>query len=178
MRTIRNIFVTLYLIAGLAVLAAFASLLTGFMADRVEQVLENPVARIAVLVCTGVAALSMLVSAIVAYAQRPDPTCVHPRGNPDIEVTLAALTSAARKAAPGEDDVLIESVEGRIAGRDRSEARLTIEAIAFAESGLEQLAARMQQRAEEACERMLGTPGVRVRVRFLPSKTTIVTKEV
>ena len=73
---------------------------------------------------------------------------------------------------------MIESVEGKIGGRGRDEVRLTIEAIAFTEEGLEPLADRMRQRVVDACERMLGTSGVTARVRFLPSKTTIVTKEV
>ena len=40
------------------------------------------------------------------------------------------------------------------------------------------LAAAMQQRIEEACDTMLGTPGTTARVRFLPSKTTVQTVEV
>jgi hypothetical protein len=36
----------------------------------------------------------------------------------------------------------------------------------------------MQQRIEEACDTMLGTPGTTTRVRFLPSKTTVQTVEV
>ena len=39
------------------------------------------------------------------------------------------------------------------------------------------MAHRMQQRVQDACEAMLGCPGVHVRVRFLPSKTTTEIKE-
>ena len=55
---------------------------------------------------------------------------------------------------------------------------MTVEAIAFTDQGLDALAQRMQRRVETACEALLGTPGVVARIRFLPSKTTIVTKEV
>ena len=74
--------------------------------------------------------------------------------------------------------MLIESVTGRIAGRDRERVRLTVEAIAFQDEGLDRLAERMRERVGDACERLLGSTYTEVRIRFLPSKTTIVTKEV
>ena len=98
-------------------------------------------------------------------------------GNPNIEVSVAALASVARAAAE-DADVMIEHVEARVAGRDKGEARITIEAIALTQQNLEGLALRVQDRAQEACDQMLGVPGAQVKVRFLPSTTVTVTKEV
>lgn len=178
MRAIRKIFAVIYLVACACVVAVLACRLMEVDLGRLERVLADPTGRIALLVFAAITGLGALVTVVRTFAERPEPTCVHPAGNPDIEVTLAALTSTARRAAPGSDEVLVESVEGRISGRDRSEVRITVEAIAFTDEGLEQIADRMRRRVTDACERMLGTTGVTARVRFLPSKTTIVTKEV
>lgn len=177
MRVFRNLLATAYLLAGAAVVGAAVCLLTGTWADRVEALLSTFAGRIAAFVALGILGLGVLINAIATYVQRAEPACVHPGGDPAIEVSLAAITSAARRSA-GADDVLIESVTGRIAGRDRERVRLTVEAIAFQDEGLDRLAERMRVRVSDACERLLGTTDTEVRVRFLPSKTTIVTKEV
>lgn len=178
MRAIRKILAAIYLVASACVVAVLACRLMEVDLGRFEHALESSAGRIALLVCTVITAAGALITVVRTFAERPEPTCVRVAGNPSIEVTLAALTSTARRAAPGGDDVLIESVEGKILGRDRSEVRLTIEAIAFTDQGLNELACRMQQRVCEACGRLLGAEGVTARVRFLPSKTTIVAKEV
>lgn len=178
MRAIRKILAAIYLVASACVVAVLACRLMEVDLGRFERALESSAGRIALLVCAAITAAGALIMAIRAFAERSEPTCVRVAGNPSIEVTLAALASTARRAAPGGDDVMIESVEGKVSGRDRSEVRLTIEAIAFTDQGLDELACRMQQRVREACERLLGAEGVTCRVRFLPSKTTIVTKEV
>lgn len=178
MRAVRKVLAFIYLVAGIVALGIAAAQLAGARVPGIESALRVPGVRIACLVCAGIALAGVVVTAFAALFERPAPACMRPEGNPDIEVTLAALESVARRSAPGDDDVLIESVEGRISGRDRDQVRLTVEAIAFTHEGLAETAARMQARVQEACERMLGTSGVRVRVRFLPSKTTIVTKEV
>ena len=178
MRAFRKVLAVLFLMAGIVVCGVFAAERAGVPLGHIDRVLDTPAGHVASLACAAIAGLGILVVAIMTLAERPEITCVHPAGNPDIEVTLAALTSTAKRAAAGSDDVMIESVEGKIGGRGRDEVRLTIEAIAFTEEGLEPLADRMRQRVVDACERMLGTSGVTARVRFLPSKTTIVTKEV
>lgn len=177
MRALRNILATIHLLSGVAVLGAALSLLTGVMSDRVRVLLESPAGRIAAYVAIGILGLGVLVNVIATYARRPDPTCVHPDGNPNVEVSLQALTSAATRAAAA-DDVLIEGVEGRIIGRDHDRARLLVEAISFSDEGLDGLARGIQERVADACTRLLGTAGIEVRVRFLPSKTTIITREV
>ena len=58
------------------------------------------------------------------------------------------------------------------------EVHLEIEAIALVDGDLAALGQDMQGRVQRACEQMLGVPGVSVRVRFLPSKTVTVTREV
>lgn len=177
MRAFRKLLATAYLLSGAVVIGAAACLLTGTWADRVEALLATFGGRIVAFVALGILGLGVLVNVIAAYARRPEPTCVHPGGNPAIEVSLAAVTSVAQRSAAA-DDVLIESVTGRIAGRDRDRLRLTVEAIAFESEGLDRIAERIRARVGDACERLLGTAGTEVRVRFLPSKTTIVTKEV
>ena len=57
-------------------------------------------------------------------------------------------------------------------------ALITVEAIAFTEDGLTELAKRIQKSIERACDETLGASGATALVRFLPAKTTVVTKEV
>ena len=172
MRAIRKILAALFLVAG-ALVALYASLrLAG-----ADALLETDAGRIAAWACLGITALGVLACSLSALLERPEPAAVHPQGDPGIEVTLSAVVSCARAAA-ADADALVEQVEGRICGRDRDEVRLTVEAIALVGEGLDEIASRMRQRVEDACSRMLGIPGVRVRIRFLPSKTVTVTKEV
>ncbi len=178
MRAIRKLLAVVYLVAAATVLGLFACSLARVPLGRIDGLLELPGVRVALLALAALVGVGVLATVVATLAERPEPAGVRVGGNPDIEVSLDALTSAARRAAAEGEDVLIESVEGRVAGRDGAEVRLTIEAIAFTEAGLDRVARRMQQRVVEACEGMLGVPGVRARVRFLPSKTTIVTKEV
>lgn len=178
MRAVRKILAAILLLATAAVVALCACRLTGVRLGGVERALATPAGHIVLYVLLGIVAVGVLVVSIVVFAERPEPSSVRVAGNPGIEVTVSALAAVARRAAAAGEDVMIEDVEGRVLGRDRSEVRLTIEAIAFTEQGLEQTAQRMQQRVVEACETTLGTSGVQARVRFLPSKTTIETKEV
>ena len=76
------------------------------------------------------------------------------------------------------DRVMVEHVEARVQGSDESLVRFKVDAIALDDRDVASLATAMQQRIEEACDTMLGTPGTTARVRFLPSKTTVQTVEV
>ena len=176
MRVLRKICAFVYLVAALAVLAMVTGLTFGPMTDRFDALLDLESVRIALAACLVILALGALATVIAAFAARREPDCVHPGGDPDIEVTVGALEAIARAAAERED-VLVESVRGRVAGKDRSEVRFTIEAIAFTDTGLAELAGRVQASVERACDAMLGEQGVTALVRFLPSKTTIVTEE-
>ena len=74
--------------------------------------------------------------------------------------------------------VLRASGEARVQGSDESRVCFKVDAIALDDRDVASLATAMQQRIEEACDTMLGTPGTTARVRFLPSKTTVQTVEV
>ena len=119
----------------------------------------------------------VLLSALFALLEHRPPSSVHPAGNPHIEVRLAALSSAARAAAEAED-ILVEDVRTRVMGHNDSQVRVTLEVIAFTDTGLEALGRRIEESVQGACEQLLGATGVTVLVRFLPSKTTTVTREV
>ena len=69
----------------------------------------------------------------------------------------------------------VQSVYGRYAN---VMANMADETMAQRAADLDDVAQRMRQRVEAALETMLGTPAASVRVRFLPSKTTTVTREV
>ncbi|MDM8275680.1 alkaline shock response membrane anchor protein AmaP [Enorma phocaeensis] len=177
MRIVKKILATIYLVAAVMVIGGFAGVTFGPFTGRFERVLEIPAARIALIVALAVLGIGVLVTVLRTFVARREPDCMRAGGNPDIEVTLAALASIARTAAETED-IMVESVRGKVQGRDRSEVRFVIEAIAFTDTGLEPLAQRIQDKVRMACEEMLGTTGVTVLVRFCPSKTTVVSREV
>ncbi len=177
MKRVRKVAIVVYLLAGIIVVGAFAGSLFGPYTDRVRSLLATPAGRIAIVICLAVVALHILASFIALCTDRPEPPRMRLAGNPNIEVSVAALASVARAAAE-DADVMIEHVEARVTGRDKGEARITIEAIALTQQNLEGLALRVQDRAQEACDQMLGVPGAQVKVRFLPSTTVTVTKEV
>lgn len=178
MRVLKRIIAFIYLVSAVLVLGAFAGYLYSPESGRFEALFDVPAARIALLVCMVILALGTLVGACRMLFARREIKCVHPDANPDIEVSLAAVESVARTAAAQDSRALIERVEGRVRGRDASEVAIRIEAIALGNHDLAEHAQAMQQRVTRACEQMLGAKDVTVRVRFLPSKTTIVTQEV
>ena len=178
MRAIKKIAAFAYLLAAAAAIAC----LMGIMASpdiqaRVIAGLERPALRIALLVCTGIVALGVLITSLRLLLARREPDCVHPDGNPDVEVRCAALASTAKVAAEAEG-VYVESVRCRVMGAGGAAVRFTLDVVAFTDVDLRGLALRIQRRVEGACSTMLGAAGVEARVRFLPAKTTVVTKEV
>lgn len=177
MGRVKKLCAVVYLISCALALGTFAASLYGPAAGSVEALLEKPAFRIVLAVCLSVCALQALWVLLRVIIERPEPDCVRIDGADEVQVTLAAIESVARTAAR-EDDVLIEEVRGSIQGRDASGVRVAIDAIALTDSGLDELAERMRERVENALQTMLGTPASSVRVRFLPSKTTTVTKEV
>lgn len=176
MRRMRRTALVVYLAAAAIVVCAGAGSLFGPYTDRVSAMVTAGSGKVTLAICLSVIALNML--AVLAYlvSDRPEPTCVRLEGNPDIEIAVDALISIARTAAT-ERDIMVEDVRARVVGRDRSGVDIKIEAIALTCRDVEGLARRAQLRVQTACEEMLGVPGVRVRVRFLPSKTESVTKE-
>lgn len=177
MRPLKRAAAILYLLCCVFALGSFACSIVGPAQERMAYLLGLPAFRIALLAATGVIAIQALYVLGLVIVWRPEPRSVHPDANPDIEVTCPAIEKVARMAAVDDDDVLVESVRARVAGREAARVRIKVEAIALANEGLPGMAHRMQQRVQDACEAMLGCPGVHVRVRFLPSKTTTEIKE-
>lgn len=166
-----------YLVSGIVVVGGFAGSLFGPYTDRFSAFLSQPVARALVAVCLIVMCVQLVASLTRLLVDRPEPESMRLDGNPDIEVTTDTIVSVARVAAAEDHDVMIEDVEAHVTGRDREGVRVRVTAIALIDQGVEGLAFRLQQRVNNACESMLGTSGVTVQVRFLPSKTVTVTKE-
>lgn len=177
MKRIRTFALVLYLLAGVVVVAALAGSLLGPYTDRVAALLAAPAGRVVIGVCLAIVAIQMFAVLITVLVSRPEPPSMRLEGNPDIEVSTVALTSVARAAA-ADDDVMVESVEAHVVGRDKREVRIKIDAFALTPHNLDGLARRMQARVQDACDQMLGVPGAVVQVRFFPSKTVTVTKEI
>lgn len=177
MKRIRKVGVVLYLIAAVVVLGLFTGSQFGAHADRFDALLAVPWVRVLAFACVCVVLVQMAVLLIASIADRQEPAFLRLSGDAQIEVALPALVSIARAAAPC-DDVLIEGIGAHVRGRDRAEAHIEIEAIALVDGDLASLGRDMQSRVQRACDRMLGAPGVSVRVRFLPSKTVTVIREV
>ena len=170
MRVLKRALAIVYLAATIVALGTLVCQFWGPYTYRFMLLMRDPMPRIVVTACGGVVAIGVLVSFFRLMFARREPSCVHPAGERNIEVTLAALSSCARAAAERDDRVMVEHVEARV--------RFKVEAIALDDKDVASLATAMQQRIEEACDTMLGTPGTTTRVRFLPSKTTVQTVEV
>lgn len=173
MRIFKKLCAIVYALAAIVALGCLAGLLYPPAAARAEELLERLPVRIAVAVCAGIVALGVLITLVRTLTARREPDAVRPEGAPDVEITCAALASSARVAAEAEG-VMVEEVSCRVVGVDRSQVHVHIDAIAFTDVGLAELAARIQRAVEAACERLMGATGVTARVRFLPSTTTII----
>ena len=179
MRALKKICAVLYLLSAIVVVGGFACLQFGAedARARIAELLERTAGQVVLIVCLAIVGIGVLATVVAALAERRAPASVHPAGNPNIEVRLAAVTSVARAAAQ-EEDVLVEHVSSRVVGRDAAQVRVQLELIAFNEIGLEGLGKRVQLHVEDACNRMLGAACVTAQVRFLPAKTTTISKEV
>ncbi len=178
MRVLKRALAIVYLAATIVALGTLVCQFWGPYTYRFMLLMRDPMPRIVVTVCAAIVALGVLIGFFRLMFARREPSCVHPAGERNIEVTLAALSSCARAAAERDDRVMVEHVEARVQGSDDSHVRFKVEAIALDDKDVAALATSMQQRIEKACDTMLGTPGTTARVRFLPSKTTVQTVEV
>ncbi len=177
MQALKRLIAIVYFLASALVLAAFGGYLFSPEARRIEVLFQKPVVRYVLLVCLIIVGLGVLIGTLRMLTSRRPVTCVHPHGNPNIEVSVGAIESVARQAA-ADPEALVEAVHSRVSGRDASEISVAIDAIALGRENLDVRAERMRERVQNACESMLGGESVSVTVRFLPSKTTIVTQEV
>ena len=174
----KKIALAVYLLAGIVVAGGFAGSLFGPYTERFSLLLAQPAARVLVVVCLVVVCIQMLLTLVRVIAERPEPASVRLGGDPNIEVSVDAIASAARIAA-ADRDIMVEDVEAHVTGHERDAVRVRVTAIALIDQGLEGLAFRLQQRVAEACEALLGATPVTVQVHFLPSKTeTVSSKEV
>ena len=178
MRVLKRALAIVYLVAAVVALGTLVCQFWGPYTYRFMLLMRDPLPRIVVTVDGREWHFPGLVCFFRLMFARREPSCVHPAGERNIEVTLAALSSCARTAAERDDRVMVEHVEARVQGSDESRVRFKVDAIALDDRDVASLAAAMQQRIEEACDTMLGTPGTTARVRFLPSKTTVQTVEV
>lgn len=178
MRVLKRALAIVYLAAAIVALGTLVCQFWGPYTYRFMLLLRDTMPRVVVAVCAAIVALGVLIGFFRLMFARREPSCVHPAGERNIEVTLAALSSCARVAAERDDRVMIERVEARVQGSDESRVCFKVDAIALDDKDVASLATAMQRRIEEACDTMLGTPGTTTRVRFLPSKTTVQTVEV
>ena len=158
MRVLKRALAIVYLAAAVVALGTLVCQFWGPYTYRFMLLMRDPMPRIVVTVCGGVVALGVLAVFFRLMFARREPSCVHPAGERNIEVTLAALSSCARAAAECDDRVMVEHIEARVQGSDESHVRFKVEAIALDDKDVAALATSMQQRIEVACDTMLGTP--------------------
>lgn len=174
MRVLKRALAIVYLAAAIVALGTLVCQFWGPYTYRFMLLLRDTMPRVVVTVCAAIVALGVLIGFFRLMFARREPSCVHPAGERNIEVTLAALSSCARAAAECDDRVMVERIEARVQGSDESLVRFKVEAIALDDKDVAALATSMQQRIEKACDTMLGTPGTTARVRFcrprLPSR--------
>ena len=168
MRVLKRALAIVYLVAAVVALGTLVCQFWGPYTYRFMLLMRDPLPRIVVTACGGVVALGVLVCFFRLVFARREPSCVHPAGERNIEVTLAALSSCARTAAERDDRVMVEHGEARVQGSDESRVRFKVDAIALDDRDVASLAAAMQQRIVEACDTMLGTPGTTTSVRSPP----------
>lgn len=173
MRILRKICSLFYLASAIIVIGCVACLLYPETASRIELLMDTLAGKIVLVCAMTILGLGVLLTVIAALAARREPQILYPAGNQNVQITAQAIEACARAAAE-QEDVLIESVSSRIVGMDHAEIHLEIEVIAFSRTNLQQLAARIEKRVCRACELLTGESCTSVRVRFLPSKTTVI----
>ena len=93
-------------IAAIVALGTLVCQFWGPYTYRFMLLMRDAAPRIVVTACGGVVALGVLVGFFRLMFARREPSCVHPAGERNIEVTLAALSSCARAAAERDDRVI------------------------------------------------------------------------
>ena len=175
-RILKRIVAVGYLLVCIVVLGGFGFLVFGPYQAQAAELFELFWVRVAAAICLCIVAVYSLVVILRLFFKRPDPTCVHPDGNPDIQITMGALRAVVEASAQ-DDELLIEQIRIRVKGHDHARAHVRIEAVALTNHDVSGLAQRVQARVDAACKDMLGTSDVTVQVRFLPSKTETFIKE-
>lgn len=95
MRVLKRALAIVYLAAAIVALGTLVCQFWGAYTYRFMLLMRDPMPRIVVTACGGVVAIGVLVSFFRLMFARREPSCVHPAGERNIEVTLAALSSCA-----------------------------------------------------------------------------------
>ncbi|MBY4798205.1 hypothetical protein K6V98_07585 [Collinsella sp. AGMB00827] len=178
MRPIAKIAAVIYVLAAAAVIGlAVAQLDTDLSRRAAILLLQLPV-RISLMVCGAIVGIHALYMLLRVCFDHPEPAAIRLAEAPEIEVSLAALEGVSRLAAEDESGILVDRVLVSVRGRARDRVCVRLDAISLVGSNLAAQGKRMEERVTKAVARMLGTSVAEVHVRFLPTKTTIQTKEV
>ena len=178
MRAAKRIALLVYLLACSFSVGSLCLAQMGPYTDRFADLLGMRPYRIAVGVCLAIVAVQLLVTlGRVLFAPRPVRDLVYPESTMGIEVSLDALRSSVRAAVEETGELLVESVGGRASSSHPESAVFEVAVVPLVDEGLAQVATAAQERAMAACQRLVGMPVAQVRVRVLPSKTTVVRKE-
>ena len=178
MRVLKRALAIVYLAATIVALGTLVCQFWGPYTYRFMLLMRDPMPRIVVTACGGVVAIGVLVSFFRLMFARREPSCVHPGGGAQYRGHARGaffVRQGCCRARRSRDDRACRGPRPRFR---RFARRFKVEAIALDDKDVASLATAMQQRIEEACDTMLGTPGTTTRVRFLPSKTTVQTVEV
>ena len=181
MRLIKRLALLVYVlacVAGVGALAlSWAEPWTGFSLETYGINLRALPESAVLVACLAVVALGALVVLCRAlFSPRPAPRTLHPVGCAGIEITLRALESSVRAAVEEDGSFMVEEVRGKLRRRS-AEARFTVEVIPLVEADVRGAARAAQQRADAACERLIGVPCAAVTLKVLPATTTTVQKE-
>ncbi len=179
MRVLKKLLAIVYLAAAICALGWFGGMVFTTYSARLTLLLRHEyAARIAVLASIGITALGVLITVLRLLMSRPEPKGLKLEGGQQVEVALAAVESCARATAAAEDDMLVERVMGRIQGTGAARVRLVIELAYLGDEDLKSVGNRVGANIERACNGLLGAEAVSVRIKFLPTKTKTLTKEV
>ena len=92
MRVLKRALAIVYLAATIVALGTLVCQFWGPYTYRFMLLMRDPMPRIVVTACAGVVAFGVLLSFFRLMFARREPSCVHPAGERNIEVTLAALS--------------------------------------------------------------------------------------
>lgn len=176
MRLIQRLALLAYAAAAVLGVGSLALAWADISIPVFSSLLERPFAAVeGVLLC--IVALNVLVSVGRAlFSPRRAPRAVQVPET-TIEVTVRALESSVRAAVEESGAFMVDRVEGKVPRRSPDRARFTVEVVPLIEEGIAEAAAGAQERANAACERLVGAPCANVRVVVLPAVTTTVVRK-
>ena len=123
MRVLKRALAIVYLAASIVALGTLVCQFWGPYTYRFMLLLRDTMPRVVVTVCAAIVALGVLIGFFRLMFARREPSCVHPAGERNIEVTLAALSSCARAAAECDNRVMVEHIEARVQGSEPHQPR-------------------------------------------------------